>query len=90
MQEESWRNHGGETMEEEALVEPFWGPTWSQVGSKLGPSRVQVGSKLEPRRVLEALWVRPRPQGSILIDFGSQHGAKLGPSWDQVGFIIAS
>ena len=79
MQEESWRNHGGETMEEEALVEPFWGPTWSQVGSKLGPSRVQVGAKTGPRGALgEAQASR--------IDFDRF----VEPTWSQVGTNLAS
>ena len=58
----------------QALVEPFLVPTWSQVGSKLGPSRVQVGAKLTSRGALG------EAQASK-IDFGRQHGAKLGPSW---------
>ena len=32
----------------------------------------------------------PRPPRSILIDFGSQHEAKLGPSLGQVGLRIGS
>ena len=34
-----------------------------------------LGSKMAPRRILAKIWPR----------FGSQVGAKLGPSWSQVG-----
>ena len=67
------------------MVDGFWAPTWGRLGSKLGPSWVQVGSKLASKWTLEGSQGRhgwgPGLQDQFLIDFGSQHGAKLGPSW---------
>ena len=55
-----------------------------------GPAGRGVGGRVNPPPLFQK-GLRLRPLGRrILIDFGSQHGAKLGPSWDQVGFIIAS
>ena len=58
-------------------------PSWVQVGSKLG----KVGAKLASESTLEGSQGRfgwdPDLQDRFLIDFGTQHGAKLGPSWPQ-------
>jgi len=91
-----WCQHGAKLgpswVQVGAKLGPSWvqvgaklGPSWVQVGSKLGPSWVQVGSKLASKWTLEGSQGRhgwgPGLQDQFLIDFGSQHGAKLGPSW---------
>ena len=65
--------------------------------SKIDQKSIQNRSKIYPKSRksdFERSWrfhgKGPGLQKRFLIDFGRQHGAKLGPSWGQVGFRIAS
>ena len=61
----------------------LWGPSWAV----LGGSSAQDGAKIEEKMVLKidlffcCLW--RLDFSKILIDFGSQNGAKLAPKLDQ-------
>ena len=71
---ENWKKNSGKrfgTVLSGSLV-PTWVPKWSQLGQKIAPKIVHF---------LDASWNR---FSWILMDFGSQNGAKLAPKWDQI------
>ena len=61
-------------------------PSWVQVG----PSWGQVGLSIDPEGSQGRFGRGPDLQDRFLINFRSQHGAKLGPSWGHVGPRIGS